>query len=36
MVVKYTKDMKESIYHVAVISALAVGFRMIVIKSLIK
>ena len=31
----YTKDLKESIYHGAVVSALAVGFTMIG-KSLIK
>ena len=35
MVEKYTKDLKESIYHGTVISALAVGFTMIG-KSLIK
>ena len=35
MVENYTKDLKESVYHDAVISALAIGFTMIG-KSLIK
>ena len=35
MVEKYTKDLKESVYHGAIISALAVGFTMLG-KSLIK
>ena len=35
MVENYTKDLKESVYHSAVISALAIGFTMIG-KSLIK
>ena len=35
MVDKYTKDLKENVYHGAVISALAIGFTMIG-KSLIK
>ena len=29
MVESYTKDIKESVYHGAVISALAVGYRML-------
>ena len=29
MVENYTKDMKESVYHDAVVSALAVGFTML-------
>ena len=29
MVEKYTKDLKESIYHAEVISALAIGFTML-------
>ena len=35
MAEKYTKDLKESVYHGAVISALAIGFTMIG-KALIK
>ena len=35
MVENYTKDLKESVYHGAVVSALAIGFTMIG-KSLIK
>ena len=29
MVEKYTKDLKESVYHGAVVSAIAVGFTML-------
>ena len=35
MVEKYTKDIKESVYHGAVVSALAVGYTMLG-KTLIK
>ena len=35
MVENYTKDIKESVYHSAVISALAVGYTMLA-KTLIK
>ena len=35
MVENYTKDIKESVYHGAVVSALAVGYTMIR-KTLIK
>ena len=29
MVENYTKDLKESVYHVAIVSALAVGYTML-------
>ena len=35
MVENYTKDLKESVYHSAVVSALAVGYTMLG-KTLIK
>ena len=35
MVENYTKDIKESVYHVAVVSVLAVGYTMLG-KTLIK
>ena len=35
MVENYTKDLKESIYHGAVVSALAVGYTMLA-KTLVK
>ena len=35
MVENYTKDLKESVYHCAVVSALAVGYTMLG-KTLIK